>query len=381
MHKRAVGAVTLLGLVILAIVAILVARQDDDVPTPTPTGTATPTSATLLVQVRDSSLLALGSVLMGINGERDRLDQLWWSPEWWIDQVGSQEVSAADLGRKPVPFVMSAVQNQSQVPVNDAWVMDRLAFAGLVDALGGVRVDFANRTAYINDKGLPEIVPAGTVSLAGAQAADFIFDPSLRNETARLRRFQAVWDQIVRRFPNDPEKARTLVVSLGALSKSTLSTDELAAYLAAAKELRVSGAYGQATVPLNAENFVRVAPPQGVRVAQALDPDRMAARMSRVFAGHEPLDQPVARVYAAAIRSQDVEVMRGQLASRGWFNAWGGRATQMTSSTVVSPQISEAQKLGIEQAVGMVAATGELAWGDARVDVARSSSAATSGGN
>lgn len=372
MHKRAVAAVALLGVVILATVSILVAQQSKyRDPQPTVSPTATPEGQTLLVQVRGSSLLALGSVLMGVDGEQTRLDQLWWLPEWWIDQVGAQEVSAADLGRKPVPFVMTAVQNQTQVPIDGAWVMDRLAFAGLVDAVGGVRLDLPSRTAYLNDQGVPEILEAGPQTMAGAKAADFVLDASLRNEGIRLRRFQSVWDQILRRFPTDQEKARTLVVSMGALSKTTMTTDQLADYLSTAKALRVAGAYAQRTVPLTSDNFVRVNPPQGVQAAYALDTLRMQRRMTGMFAGNEPLDQPVARVYAAAIRSEDLETMRDQLSTRGWASAWGGRTTQMVSGAIVTPQISDAQALGLQTATGMIPARGELPWGSARVDVSR----------
>lgn len=372
MHKRAVAAVALLGVVILATVSILVAQQRKyRDPQPTVSPTSTPEGQTLLVQVRDSSLLALGSVLMGVDGEQTQLDQLWWLPEWWIDQVGAQEVSAADLGRKPVPFAMTAVQNQTQVPVDGAWVMDRLAFAGLVDAVGGVRLDLPSRTAYLNDRGVPEILEAGPQTMAGAKAADFVLDPSLRNEGIRLRRFQSVWDQILRRFPTDQEKARTLVVSMGALSKTTMTTDQLADYLSTAKSLRVTGEYAQRTVPLTSDNFVRVNPPQGVQAAYALDTLRMQRRMAGMFQGNEPLDQPVARVYAAAIRSESLETMRDQLSTRGWASAWGGRTTQMVSGAIVTPEVSDAQALGLQTATGMIPARGELPWGSARVDVSR----------
>ena len=372
MHKRAVAAVALLGVVILATVSILVAQQRKyRDPQPTVSPTSTPEGQTLLVQVRDSSLLALGSVLMGVDGEQTQLDQLWWLPEWWIDQVGAQEVSAADLGRKPVPFAMTAVQNQTQVPVDGAWVMDRLAFAGLVDAVGGVRLDLPSRTAYLNDQGVPEILEAGPQTMAGAKAADFVLDPSLRNEGIRLRRFQSVWDQILRRFPTDQEKARTLVVSMGALSKTTMTTDQLADYLSTAKALRVTGEYAQRTVPLTSDNFVRVNPPQGVQAAYALDTLRMQRRMAGMFQGNEPLDQPVARVYAAAIRSESLETMRDQLSTRGWASAWGGRTTQMVSGAIVTPEVSDAQALGLQTATGMIPARGELPWGSARVDVSR----------
>lgn len=366
MHRRALAAVTLLVLVIIATAAILVAQREPERPPPNPPDPPSPT--TLLVQVRDPALLALGSVLMGVD-EGGRLDQLWWTPDWWIDQIGPQEVSAAELGRKPVPYVMQTVQNQTQVPVDDAWVMDRLAFAGLVDAVGGVRVDLPARTAYLSDTGTPTILEQGVQNLPGAQAADYVLDPSLRDEKARLARFQAVWDQILRRFPTVPEKARTLVVSMGALSKSTMTTDELAVYMSQAKALRTSGGYVEATVPLNPLNVTRVRPPQRVRSAFALREDRMGRRMAGLFRGYEVLDQPVARVQAVAVRSEDVETLRAQLVGRSWLTAWAGRTVAAQSSVSVQPDVPRAEVAGLEQALGVTPTEAELPWGQARVEV------------
>lgn len=369
MHKRAVAAVALLGLVILATVAILVA-QPDRAPQPTPAPT-TPTPGTLLVQVRDPALLALGSVLMGVDAQNTHLDQLWWTTDWWVDQIGPQEVSAAELGRKPVQYSMQTLQAQAEVPVDDAWVMDRLAFAGLVDAVGGVRLDLPARTAYVDYQGLPRILEAGPQTLAGAQAADYVLDKSLRGEAIRLLRFQGVWDQILRRFPGDSEKARTLVVSLGALSKTTMTADALAAYMSKARALRVTGAYGQAQVPLTEANFVRVQPPQGIRVAYALDPQRMPRRMRELFQGYPAPQQPTARLAAAAIRSDDTETLRDQLVTRGWQTAWGGRTAASTSSVTVPPGTPAAQVTQLQQALGVTPSTAAVPWGDAQVDLAR----------
>ena len=165
----------------------------------------------------------------------------------------------------------------------------------------------------------------GCSTLAGAQAADYVLDASLQDEHARLQRFQSVWDQIVRRFPTDPDKARTLVVSLGALSKATMPTEELAVLLADAHDLRITGAYDEAQVALDGQNAVRVRPVQGVRRAYALDPFATARRVSRVFDGFPGPDEPVARVASVVIRSEAVPEIRSQLSTRSWRSAWGGR--------------------------------------------------------
>ena len=373
MHKRAVAAVVLLAMVIAATVAILVRQgptvvQPPDVPPET-------VGQTLLVQVRDPSLLAQGSVLMGVDADT-RLSQLWWTPEWWIDQIGIQEVSAAELGRKPVTYAMTQVQNQIQVVVDDAWVMDRLAFAGLVDAVGGVRLDLAEPAAYLTDSGTPALLPAGVQRLSGAQAADYVLDTSLTDEDVRLTRFQAVWDQILRLFPTSQEKARTLVVSLGALSKTTMPAEDLAVLMSAAHDLRVAAQYAQDQVVLDPNDSIRVRPAQGVRQAFALDAAATADRTQPLFEGFAMPGEPVARVRAVRPREDTVEDVRAQLLTRNWQSAWAGRTITLKTTVVVDPAVSAQQVVGLEQALGVTPEVAAQPLGQAVVGVAASDASA-----
>ncbi len=367
MHKRAVGAVVLLVVVVAATLAILV-RQQGAPPPPDPPPNPT-TSRTMLVQVRDPSLLALGSVLMGIEDDR-RLNQLWWTPEWWIDQIGQEEVSGAELGRKPVPFVMETIQNQVQVEVDDAWVLDRLAFAGLVDAVGGVRLDITDQTIYLTDQERPAVLSPGVQTLSGAQAADYVLDASLRDEQVRLTRFQAVWDQVLRRFPTDSEKARTLVVSLGALSKVTMPAEELALMMSDARDLRVAGAYEQTQVILDEDNGIQVRPPQSVRRAYALDAPATSGQLAAVFRDFPLPPDPVARVKTVEVRADTVATVRAQLLARSWQSAWGGRAITSTTTVTVDPGVPAEQVVGLQQALGVPPVTEPLVLAQAQVDVA-----------
>ncbi|MCU0295927.1 MAG: LCP family protein [Candidatus Nanopelagicales bacterium] len=367
MHKRAVAAVVLLAMVIGTTVWILLNQQNTVVEPPdTPQES---TGQTLLVQVRDPSLLAQGSVLMGVDPDQ-RLNQLWWTPQWWIDQIGIQEVSAAELGRKPVTYAMQQVQNQTEVVVDDAWVLDRLAFAGLVDAVGGVRLDLAAPAAYLTDDGTPALLPAGVQRLAGAAAADYVLDTSLKDESARLQRFQAVWDQILRLFPTSQEKARTLIVSLGALSKTTMPAEELADLLSEAHDLRVSAKYAQAEVALEENDSMRVRPAQGVRVAYALDATRTARRLGDLFEGFAVPDEPIARIRAVRPREDVVEVVRAQLLTRSWQSAWAGRTIVGQTTSVVDPGVPADEVVGLEQALGVPPLVQEQPLGQALVGVA-----------
>lgn len=366
MHTRAVAAVSLLVLVVVATLAVLIVNQEEP-PAPTPSPTQ-PSQRTLLVQVRDSALLAQGSVLMGIGGDAG-LSELGWTADWWIDQLGTQEVSAAELGRKPVPYVIQTVESQAEVPVDDAWVMDRLAFAGLVDAVGGVRIDIPRRSAYLTEQGQPEILEKGIQDMSGAQAADYVLDASLRDGRKRKSRFDAVWDQVLRRFPGEAEKSRALVVSLGALSKSTMTTDSLADYLTAARDLLIAGEHSQTAVPLDRRNEVRVKPAQGVRRAYALAPERMARRMSRVFAGYPDLSAPVARIQASRIRNPEVEKARRALDINGWRTAWAGRVSQSETVAVVDPDVDAEAVAGLVEALEVEPVQQSLPWGQAWIDL------------
>jgi hypothetical protein len=369
MHRRAVASVVLLLVVVAATVGILVSRQQVPVEPPVVSPTAVPTPGTLLVQLRDPTLLAAGSVLLGVR-EGERLDQLWWSAQWWVDQIGIQEVSAAELGRKPVPYVMQTVQNQIGVPVDDAWVLDRLAFAGLVDAVGGVRVQIDSPTVYLTDAGTPALIPAGVQTLSGAQATDFVLDASLTDEGERMRRFQKVWDQILRRFPTDVDKSRTLVVSLGALSKATMPTEELAVFLSDAHDLRVRGAHAEARVRLDEQNAVRVRPAQGVREAYALDPITTQQLIGALFDGYPALETPVARIQAVTVRDEAIERLRADLLGQSWSSAWGGRALTTATTTTVDPSVPADEVAALEEVTGVSAVPGEVALGQARVAVA-----------
>lgn len=366
MHRRAVGAVGLLVVVLVATAIILITRQEQ--PDPPPDDPPQPVTQTLLVQLRNPDLLVLGSVLMGLDGQR--LSQLWWTPDWWIDQLGRQEVSAAELGRKPIQYSMQTLQDQTGVRVDDAWVLDRLAFAGLVDAVGGVRIDVPEATSYVTQAGDRALLLAGLQTLTGAQAADYVLDTSLRDERERLRRFQDIWDQVLRRFPTDSEKSRALLVSLGTLSKATMPVEQLSELMSGARDEQVSGNSAQARVRLDEANAVRVRPPQGVRRAFALDPRATARRLEPVFGSFPAPTDPVARILAAAVRGETVETLRAQLLARGWQTAWGGRTRTPATTVSVDPEVSEPAVTGLQQALGIAPEVAEQPLGQAQVALA-----------
>jgi hypothetical protein len=201
-------------------------------------------------------------------------------------------------------------------------------------------------------------------------------DVSLSDEDVRLRRFQAVWDQVLRRFPTDVEKSRTLVVSLGALSKATMPTEELAVYLSDAHDLRVRGAYAEARVRLDEQNAVRVRPPQGVREAYAMDTFATRERIAPLFEGYPALDSPVARIQAVTVRDEAIEQLRADLLGESWATAWGGRALTTQSSATVDPSVPSAEVTALEAVTGVSAVPGEVAMAQARVAVAAADEAA-----
>lgn len=365
MHPRAIGAVALLVAVIAAVAALLVTRPQPDGPEPDPDPEIA--QQTLLVQVRDSSLLATGSVMMGVSEQS--LHSMYWTGDWWIDQIGPDEVTASEMGRLPLPDVMQTVGDQVGVQIDNAWVIDRLAFAGLVDGVGGVRLDLPKRLVYEDVNGIPVLIPAGLRDFQGAEAADFIMDPTLVDEAERQRRFEAVWTQALRRFPSEPERARTLIVSLGALSKATMSTEELADLLSSARELLVTAKQVKFVLPLAEDNSVRITPRESLVRAYAIDAAAAEGPMGLLFPGYARPAEPVARVSATAFRGDDVVAVEEQLLTRGWNSVWGGRADADLTQVLVRPDTDADDREGLLAAVGVQPVDAPVPLTDAEVVV------------
>lgn len=374
-HRRTVVALVLLALVLTAVAGIVMFRNPAAEPSPSGEPSVQPQppvqSDTLMVLVRDKRLLAAGSLLLGV-GLGDQLDgvsQLFWGQQWWIDQRGRFEISAADLGQQPLGTAMDILARQTSVAVDDAWVLDRLAFAGLVDAVGGVRLRSAQVTTFETLSGEQVVVKRGVRTLNGSQAADYVMDASLDDPQVRQVRFEQVWNQILRRFPADVERSRTLIISLGALSQTTLPSEDLADLLQSVHVAVASDRDETYVLPLDPEDAVTVRPPQGVRTAYALDDGQASRPVTEMFAGHPGPATPIARVRSSRPRSAATVAVRDDLAAEEWGWAWGGRTAAVQTGAMVAKDVTESAAVRLSRAVGVQPTRGRVPLADADVDV------------
>jgi hypothetical protein len=205
-------------------------------PTPTPTGTPTPpaTQSTLLLQVRDDDDIAVNDVVLGAGGGPDRSVFLYAQPGLLVDVAGAGTTTLGNTARLPDTLAsVDAMTDLLGIRIDGGLVLDRLAFAGLVDAVGGVPVDVRKPIVVTDEDGnLVVDIATGARTLDGISASYYVTTrlPGER-EQARIRRFSDVLLKVVADLPDSPERMRQLLTSLGALARSTIPTDDLVSML------------------------------------------------------------------------------------------------------------------------------------------------------
>ena len=185
-RRRSAVAVALLVAVIAGMaVAITRARSNSPEPGPSPSVTATATSSTtptatptsqaqptMLLQLRDDYLSAVDNVLIGNQGPQSRTAQIYFPADLIVDLDKGQSRILQDTGTQPLESAGTQISAQSGAQVNGTFVMDRLAFAGLVDAVGGVSLDIKKPVVAKDGFGnVVAIVPLGSRTLDGPSAA------------------------------------------------------------------------------------------------------------------------------------------------------------------------------------------------------------------
>lgn len=228
----AVGAlVIVLGFGLLALVRTDPAPDPGPQPSPSPT----PVEQTLLLQVLDADSYALGNVVIGIEpaGQAETTTFLQ-VPASLLVPVGDDSVT---LGLTPAaPDTLAGVKGVSQelsLRLDAGLTLDRLAFAGLVDAVDGIWVKLPAAVVLPRQDGSEvRVLGPGWVKMDGVTAADYVVAriPG-EDDAARIARVSAVLDLVLQRLPYEPERMRQLLTSLGSLAQSTVPTEQLVPFL------------------------------------------------------------------------------------------------------------------------------------------------------
>lgn len=225
----AVGAmVIVLGLGLVAVVR----SEGQSGPQPPQPDTA---EETLLLQVLDDEGYALGNVVVGIEPEdASPLTIFLALPASVLVPDGDDSTT---LGSTPSSAdtlaAVKAVEASLGLRIDAGLTLDRLAFAGLVDAVDGIWVELDRPVLLPSvDDGQWRTVGPGWEKLDGVAAADYaLMRIPGEGEQARIDRFLTVLEKTLGRLPVTRERMRQLVTSLGSLAQSTVPTEDLVPFL------------------------------------------------------------------------------------------------------------------------------------------------------
>jgi hypothetical protein len=277
----AVGAlVIVLGLGFVALV------RSEGLPTPAPTPTDLQVEETLFLQVLDADGYARGNVVIGIEPPAtDPLTVFLAVPASLLVAQGDDSVTLGTTPQSADTLAgVTAIVDSLGLRVDAGLSLDRLAFAGLVDAVDGVWVELTRPILLpaIGEETRLRVLGPGWVKMDGIAAADYaVLRIPGESETDRIDRFLGVLQDTIERMPRTNDQMRQLLTSLGSLAQSTVPTEELVPFL---KSVRSDVDFGDVRTEILPVEIIRggarpaaVAAPDADALVQALFPD---ARLS-----------------------------------------------------------------------------------------------------
>jgi hypothetical protein len=279
--RVAVGAlVIVLGLGFVALV------RSEGLPTPAPTPTDLQVEETLFLQVLDADGYARGNVVIGIEPPAtDPLTVFLAVPASLLVAQGDDSVTLGTTPQSADTLAgVTAIEDSLGLRVDAGLSLDRLAFAGLVDAVDGVWVELTRPILLpaIGEETRLRVLGPGWVKMDGIAAADYaVLRIPGESETDRIDRFLGVLQDTIERMPRTNDQMRQLLTSLGSLAQSTVPTEELVPFL---KSVRSDVDFGDVRTEILPVEIIRggarpaaVAAPDADALVQALFPD---ARLS-----------------------------------------------------------------------------------------------------
>ena len=273
----AVGAlVIVLGLGLVSIV------RSDGVPSPDPTPTQDQVEETLFLQVLDADGYARGNVVIGIEPPAsDPLTVFLAVPASLLVAEGDDSVT---LGTTPQSAdtlaAVTAIEESLGLRVDAGLQLDRLAFAGLVDAVDGVWIELDRPVLLpaIGEEGRLRVLGPGWVKMDGIAAADYaVLRIPGESEDDRIARFLGLLREAIERMPRTEDQMRQLLTSLGSLAQSTVPTEELVPFLMTVRSDVGAGRVRTEVLPVEiirgGARPASIAAPEADALVQALFPD------------------------------------------------------------------------------------------------------------
>lgn len=237
---RRVTLVAVGALVIVVGLGLIALVRSEGVPNPAPSPTQEQVEGTLLLQVLDSDGYARGNVVLGIEPpDTDPLTVILAVPASLLVPQGDDSVT---LGATPSATDtlagVRAIEEGLGLRVDAGLTLDRLAFAGLVDAVDGVWVELDRPVLLpaIGEEDQRRVLGPGWVKMDGIAAADYaVLRIPGESESDRIDRFLDILVDVIERMPVTEAPMRQLLTSLGSLAQSTVPTEDLVTFLMAVR--------------------------------------------------------------------------------------------------------------------------------------------------
>lgn len=351
MNRRLIVAVGILVLILVLVALAVRVRttptQPDVGPTPSPTTTtaSTPNQSTLVVAVRDESSLITDAVVHGAIAKPDALPLGSWlslQPGLAIAVNEKGSVSLSQRGPFSPVDVSAELSNELGFDVDGAFILDRLAFAALVDSVGGVTVNSPTPVVAVDADGATTVlVKGGKQKLFGPAAAQYVIALGPNEEQAtRMARFDDVWTQVLLKLPGNVDRVRGIVVSLGSLSRLSLSPEDIAESLLDAQtsltaRTMTSGIPSTVKAGVGSTAIYTVLPaPTQQTVVDLFAPSVLVPGTGGAV--------PRVRVFAAGATFESIDDVSVAFTSEDLSLVWGGHTVPVAATEILIPD--EAQR-------------------------------------
>ncbi|NQU37573.1 MAG: hypothetical protein HQ526_08285 [Actinobacteria bacterium] len=340
--------VIVFGLLVLVMVSVAIAvlvrtapqdRQPDPDPSPTSTVPAAPVQNTMLFAVRDDEGLIADSVVLGTVPSSRPTAGSWLSvqPGLSVDINANGTLTLSQRGAAAPVDIATNVANQFGFTVDGAMILDRLAFAALVDGVGGVAVPGGTAIVGEGTDGDPKVLVKPTQrKLFGPAAANYVITLNPNEpQQARMDRFDEVFTQVILKLPGNVDRVRSIVGSLGALSRTSLAPERSAEILLEIQTALTDRAVKSATAPTTVVGTSSAA-------VFTLNPAASLPTIQSLF-GDSILQPgindalPRVRVYSAGVSNSSVVGTQELLAGERLTMVWGGQKDPETTSKIYIP--------------------------------------------
>ncbi len=345
MSRRLLAAIGILVIFLVLVALAVVLRTSatpDPEPTPTPTSTTpvAPKQSTMLVAVRDDTGLIADSVVMGsIDQSNSTPIGSWLSvqPGLAIAVNAAGSVSLAQRGPFSPGDVSRDVSNELGFTVDGAFILDRLAFAALVDSVGGVTVNSPVPIVVIDADGKSTVVvKAGKRKIFGPAAAQYVIALNPNEEQAgRMARFDDVWTQVLLKLPGNLDKVRSIVGSLGSLSRISLTPEQVSQALLDAQTSLAAQSMTKGTPTAEVAGTGSTAIYTVIPVGTQPTVERLFAESVMVPGKDGAL--PRVRVLAAGAEYDAIDEAGKAFTANGLSLVWGGQLATIAKTQIFIP--------------------------------------------